>query len=327
MRIQQPLLKLPVRFCAETLAREVAALPKSAWMEHPRKFDGNTAVPLVSVGGTMNDDFAGPMEATEALESCGYIKEIMAELNCTWGRSRLMGLEPGAVVPKHVDVHYYWRTHLRIHVPVITNPQVGFTCDDKTMHLAAGECWLLDSFYRHSVDNRGSETRIHLVLDTVGNAELWDLIQAAASEGIKEKFVAPGTAPKRALQFEQINSPSIMSPWEMKSHVAYVMGWTDDQPGLDRIALMLDRFLMAWGGTWACYGTSDEGLPQYFRHLAEISAALERLPGPPVKMRNGWQLLHALKTFVIGNAILPAKIKELQAAAAASREPQHRITA
>ena len=42
----------------------------------------------------------------------------MAELNCTWGRSRLMGLEPGAVVPKHVDVHYYWRTHLRIHVPV-----------------------------------------------------------------------------------------------------------------------------------------------------------------------------------------------------------------
>jgi hypothetical protein len=44
-------------------------------------------------------------------------------------------------------------------------------------------------------------------------------------------------------------------------------------------------------------------------------------------MRNGWQLLHALKTFVIGNAILPAKIKELQAAAAASREPQHRMTA
>src|SRR6476661_6248313 len=327
MRIGRPLLKLPVRFCGETLAREISALPSEAWMAHPQRYDGNTSVPLVSPGGEMIHRTYGPMAPTEWLGRCPYILEIMQALNATWGRSRLMGLEAGAEVPDHVDVHYYWRTHLRIHVPVITNPQVGFTCDDKTMHLAAGECWLLDSFYRHSVDNRGSETRIHLVLDTVGNAELWDLIQAAASEGIKEKFVAPGTAPKRALQFEQINSPSIMSPWEMKSHVAYVMGWTDDQPGLDRIALMLDRFLMAWGGTWACYGTSDEGLPQYLRHLAEISAALERLPGPPVTMRNGWQLLHALKSFVIGNAILPAKIKELQAAAAASREPQHRMTA
>jgi Rieske Fe-S protein len=25
-------------------------------------------------------------------------------------------------VPQHVDIHYYWRTHIRIHVPVITNP-------------------------------------------------------------------------------------------------------------------------------------------------------------------------------------------------------------
>lgn len=325
MRIQQPLLKLPIRFCVETLVREVNALPKSAWMPHPQNFDGNTAVPLVSPGGRMNDAFVGPMDGTDALERCGYIKEIMAELNSTWGRSRLMGLDPGAVVPKHVDVHYYWRTHLRIHIPVITNPQVGFTCDDKTMHLAAGECWLLDSFFQHSVDNRGSEKRVHLVLDTVGSAELWDLIDAASGNA-EAKFLAPGTAPKRPLQFEQINSPSIMSPWEMKAHVAYVTGWTDEQPGLDRITRILDRFLMAWGGTWAHYGDSDEGLPQYLRHLMEVRRALETLNGPTVRMRNGWKLMHALNTFVIGNAILPAKIKELQAAAA-MRAPQQRMSA
>ncbi|MEJ7777528.1 MAG: hypothetical protein WKF52_09155 [Sphingomicrobium sp.] len=30
----------------------------------------------------------------------------MQELGSTWGRSRLMGLEPGAIVPEHVDEAY-----------------------------------------------------------------------------------------------------------------------------------------------------------------------------------------------------------------------------
>ncbi len=326
MRVQHPLLKLPIRFCAETLAREVSALPKGAWMPHPQKFDGNIAVPLVSPGGAVTDDWSGPMGPTEALGRCGYVKEIMAELNSTWGRSRLMGLEPGAIVPEHVDVHYYWRTHLRIHVPVITNPQVGFTCGEETVHLAAGECWLLDSFFRHSVDNRGSETRIHLVLDTVGSATLWDLIDAGASGTAEERFVAPGSAPSRPLQFEQINAPAIMSPWEMKAHIAYITGWTDEEPRLERIAQILDRFVMAWGGTWARFGTSDEGLPDYLRHLTEVRAALGSVTGPPVLMRNGWPMLDSLHRYVLGNAILPAKLQQLQAAAA-RRAPQYRMSA
>lgn len=328
MRTQHPLLKLPIRFCAETLAREVSALPPSAWMPHPQKFDGNIAVPLVSPGGAMSDDFSGGMGPTEALNRCGYVQEIMQELNSTWGRSRLMGLEPGAVVPEHVDLHYYWRTHLRIHIPVITNPQVGFTCDGQTVHLAAGECWLLDSFFRHSVDNRGSETRIHLVLDTVGSAALWDLIEAAgAGAGAGEaRFVAPGTAPARPLQFEQINTPTIMSPWEMKSHVAYIAGWTNEQPGREQVLRILDRFVMAWGGTWARYGTSDDGLPHYFRHLTEVRQALKALPGPPVTMRNTWPMLDSLHSYVLAYAINPAKLRALQAAAR-TQQSQLRMTA
>lgn len=326
MRIQHPLLKLPIRFCAETLAREVSALPQSVWKPHPQNFDGNIGVPLVSPGGRVTDEWAGPMGPTEVLNRCGYIKEIMAELNSTWGRSRLMGLEPGAVVPEHVDIHYYWRTHLRIHIPVITNPNVGFTCGDETTHLAAGECWLLDSFFRHAVDNRGDALRIHLVLDTVGSATLWDLIDAAASGAAEERFVAPGTAPARPLQFEQINAPAVMSPWEMKSHIAYITGWTDEEPRLGEIGRILDRFVMAWGGTWARYGVSDEGLPQYLRHLTDVRAALGKVGDPPVLMRNGWPMLDSLNRYVFGNAILPAKIKQLQAAAAA-RAPQFRMSA
>ena len=326
MRTQHPLLKLPIRFCAETLEREVSALPASAWMPHPQKYDGNIAVPLVSPGGKVTDDVSGPMGPTEALSRCRYIQEIMQELNSTWGRSRLMGLEPGAVVPDHVDIHYYWRTHLRIHIPVITNPDVGFTCDGQTVHLAAGECWLLDSFYRHSVANRGSEARIHLVLDTVGSATLWDLIEASSSGAPEGRLVAPGTAPARTLQFEQINTPPIMSPWEMKAHVAYITSWTDEQPGREAVLRILDRFLMAWGGAWALYGTSDQGLPEYLRHIADVRKALAALPeGPPVMMRNDWPMVDSLHRYVLAFAIDPTKIRQLRAAAA--RPPQYRMTA
>jgi hypothetical protein len=266
------------------------------------------------------------MGPTEALGRCEYIQQIMQELDSTWGRSRLMGLEAGAVVPEHVDVHYYWRTHLRIHIPVITNPDVSFTCAGQTVHLQAGECWVLDSFHRHSVKNGGSDTRIHLVLDTVGSPRLWDLMDAALTNPDEEKLVAPGATPARPLQFEQINAPAVMSPWEMQSHIDYVAGWTDPVPGLEPISRILDRFVMAWGGTWARFGTSDEGLPDYIRHLTEVRSALGALSGPPVLMRNGVQMLGSLQSYVFGNAIAPAKIRELQAKAA-SRAPQYRMTA
>ena len=53
----------------------------------------------------MTDEFEGPMAATEQLRACPYSMALMAELGGTWGRSRLMGLAPGASVPRHVDVH------------------------------------------------------------------------------------------------------------------------------------------------------------------------------------------------------------------------------
>ena len=35
MQLKQPLTKLPLRFCAETLAAEVRSLPLEAWIPHP----------------------------------------------------------------------------------------------------------------------------------------------------------------------------------------------------------------------------------------------------------------------------------------------------
>jgi len=325
MRIGRPLLRLPIRFCGETLAREVSALPAAAWMPHPQQFEGNASVPLVSPGGALIHQAVGPMAPTEWLRNSPYILEVMQALDSTWGRSRLMGLEPGAQVPEHVDINYYWRTHLRIHIPVITNAGVAFTCAGETIHMPAGECWILDSFYRHSVVNGGSETRVHLVLDTVGSGSLWDLMDAARGEAADDRFVAPGATTVRSLEFEQVNAPVIMSPWEMKTHIAYIADWTDDERGLQQVLQILDRFVMSWAGTWARHAISEPGLPLYLRHLTDVRNALADASIPEVRMRNGRPLLTSVEQFILANAIAPAVMQKLTGAT--GRTPQFRRSA
>lgn len=49
MKLQVPFIHLPVRFDAETLAAEVAALGEEAWRPHPQGYPGNSALTLITV--------------------------------------------------------------------------------------------------------------------------------------------------------------------------------------------------------------------------------------------------------------------------------------
>src|SRR5438270_3855208 len=220
--LKQPFLKLPIRFDADALAAEVRALPPQAWTPPPTGYVGNEAVRLITPFGKPTDDIEGPMGPTEWLQQCDYIRHIMAAVGAVWGRSRLMGLAAGGEVPAHIDINYYWRTHLRIHIPVITNPGVQFTCGDRTVHMAPGECWTFDSFRWHDVQNKGSEQRIHLVIDTVGGGRLPELMSAAEAGDDEPRFVRPAPGGANGLLFENVNSPAIMSPWEMRCHLAFI---------------------------------------------------------------------------------------------------------
>ena len=141
-----------------------------------------------------------------------------------------MGLAPGAEVPPHVDSHYYWRTHIRIHIPVITNPGVSFTCGGETVHMAPGECWVFNSFLKHEVHNRGPDTRVHLVLDTVGGGRLYDLIEAAQAGTSDVELVEPSGTERPQLAYERINLPAVMSPWEICCHVDHLLARRDGRP-------------------------------------------------------------------------------------------------
>lgn len=315
MRLDRPLLQLPIRFCADTLAAEVLALPASAWQPHPTGFVGNEAVPLVTPGGTLNDMFDGPMGPTEALLQCPYIMQIMAEIGAVWGRSRLMALAPGAEVPPHADSHYYWRTHHRLHIPVITNPGVIFTCDDQSVHMAAGECWMFDSFRWHDVQNKGSERRVHLVIDTVGGGQLWDLMEAAQAGTETSRMLLPGERSGDGLAFEQVNSPRIMSPWEIRCHVAFVAEHAVPDPLLETVFKRLERFVEDWAAAWARFGTADEGLTTYRELIATTRRDLAALGGGHLVLRNEIELYHVLDQLVFTMAAAPPKATSFRAAA------------
>jgi len=314
MQIDQRFLKLPISFCAETLAAEVRALPASAWQPHPGGFVGNEAVPLITPGGAVTDAFKGPMTATAALRRLPYIMEIMAELGAVWGRSRLMGLAPGAEVPSHVDSHYYWRTHHRLHIPVITNPGVSFTCDDETVHMAAGECWMFDSFRFHDVQNKGAEQRVHLVLDTVGGERLFELMDAAKSGAAESFMLRPGERSGDGLAFEQVNAPKVMSPWEIRCHIALVAEHAMPDPVLDKVLRRMDRFVDEWGATFAQFGTDDEGLPTYRRLLLTTRQDLNTLGGAELQLRNEVPVYRVLDELIFAMALAGPKVTALGAA-------------
>lgn len=310
MQLKQPFLKLPISLCAETLGAEVRALPKSAWEPHPQRFAGNEALPLVTPGGAITNAFSGPMAPTEYLQRCPYMMEIMAALGATWGRSRLMGLGPGANVPPHVDIHYYWRTHYRLHIPIVTNPNVLFTCDGETLHMEPGECWVLDTFRRHGVENRGGEQRIHLVLDTVGGEHLWELMSTAAASGQQVRHLAPGERPAGELAFEQINLPKVMSPWEIRCHLESVGAEVDDGPQLALVRERLDKFVAAWTAAWARFGESDAGLRTYCDLIARARSDLQRLGADRIALGNGRALLLVLEALVFSNAVAAPPVPE-----------------
>ena len=303
MRLKQPFLKLPIRFDADALAAEARALPPSAWTPHPTGFVGNEAVRLVTPAGEDSDNIEGPMAATDSLNRCDYVRQIMAEIGAVWGRSRFMGLAPGREVPSHIDINYYWRTHLRIHIPVITNPGVLFTCGDETIHMAAGECWVFDSFRWHDVQNKGSEQRIHLVLDTVGGGLLPDLMEAAEAETAEPRFFRPGERKSDGLVFEKVNSPKVMSPWEMRCHLAFTREHAGSDPRVLRILERVEKFVGAWAAAWARFGTDDGGRQTYEKLLGAVRKDVANLGIGKLAMKNEVSLELMIEQMIFTMAI------------------------
>jgi len=207
-----------------------------------------------------------------------------------------------------VDINYYWRERMRVHVPIVTTPSVRFQCGEGEVNMAAGECWVFDTWRRHRVLNGSDDTRIHLVADTVGGERFWDLLAQARPPGQR----GPDWRPRRfepkpghaaALDFESFNAPSVMSPWELREHIVFLLGEAVPDPRLGPIQQALLRFSRRWQALWACHGDSGEGLPRYRRLLDGLRTELDALGAGQLGLRNELGFLQVLDAHVLDMAL------------------------
>jgi hypothetical protein len=309
MKLQVPFVQLPLRFDADRLAAEMHALGAAAWRPHPQKYPGNFALPLVSVGGDPDSDaIAGPMRPTPYLEQCPYLSQVLARLGAVWGRTRLMKLIGGAEVTPHADINYYWRDRMRVHVPIQTQPGVRFICGDAEVNMAPGECWIFDTWRPHRVINVADHERVHLVADTVGGETFWELAARGRAPGYgnidawrAEPFEGAGE-PQAALIFESSNAPQVMTPWELRNHIEFILAHVAPHPQLGPVQQRASRFMANWHALWAQYGEDRAGWPAYRRALDGFLGDMEH-GAAPLQLVNGMQFMSTLRSMVLGVAL------------------------
>jgi hypothetical protein len=184
-------LRLRLAFDPGRLAEDLARLRSVEWTEHfvKQNYDGDwSAIPLrASAGAThpimqiYSDPTAKAFEDTPLLARTPYFREVLAAFLCPLRAVRLMRLAPGSIIKEHDDLDLAFESGMvRLHVPITTNPQVEFRLNGSCVVMAPGSVWYLRLSDPHSVSNKGTTDRVHLVIDALANDWLAVALKDAA---------------------------------------------------------------------------------------------------------------------------------------------------
>ncbi len=284
MKLTQPFFRLAVRFDAARLSEEVASLPDGAWAKHPNGIEGNSALRLVSADGGENDEVFGLMQPTAYLRQCPYMRQALSSFGVVWSRARLMRLGPKSTVPEHADINYQWYYRVRMHIPIVTLPEVRFHCGGQSVHMAPGEAWIFDNWRLHHVENPTDKARIHLVADTSGSAEFWRFVGQSGNGGPAGSTLAYRPDVDAALLTERALPRPVMPPAEVELLVADFRGElvprdtsVEARTQLGRYHGLLQGFCFDWRQLYALHGESPLGSREYRGVLDKLRAASRTL--------------------------------------------------
>jgi hypothetical protein len=178
---------------------------------------------------------------------------------------------------------------VRIHIPIVTNALVEFTCAGHKAHMPTGETWLLDTWHSHKVSNKGDETRIHLVVDTAGSARFWELVKQSdkPTEEAGQSKIPPRVVdyePDKSAQIvtKQFNVPVVMSPGEVDGLAADIVEDAQRHPvnNPDKVARfrkIVDHFRWDWRQVYGVHGPTQRGWADYQRLVEGTVHAVQAL--------------------------------------------------
>ncbi|MEB3164002.1 MAG: sulfotransferase [Prochlorothrix sp.] len=158
----------PLSFDLLPLIQELEHWEGAAWSSRTAGGLGNTeAIPLIAVGGTLNDDFAiaGPLQPTSALAASAPIRQFLHWLQLPLGCCRLVRLPAQTETPTQADHSYHGFRYQPLQVPLLSDPAVVWYCDDQPQHLAVGTLWQVNHYRRYRWVNGSDRPAVHLVIE------------------------------------------------------------------------------------------------------------------------------------------------------------------
>lgn len=192
-RLYPARLRLPLRFDPDRLQRDLQRLSETPWTRHfvQQNYSGDWSVIALraKAGAThpvqmiYSDPMAREFEDVAALGQTPYFRQVLASFACPLRSVRLMRLTPGSRIKTHQDPDLDFESGtVRFHVPITTNPAVEFRLNGAPVPMTAGSAWYLRLSDPHSVVNRGTTDRVHLVIDA--EADAW--VRECLSRGVAD---------------------------------------------------------------------------------------------------------------------------------------------
>jgi quercetin dioxygenase-like cupin family protein len=176
-----------MRFEPALLQADLREITAQAFVAHFNTgyYQGDWSVaPLRSIGGRADHIYPDPTAKnafadTPLLVRCPYVRHVLASFPCPQQAVRFMRLKAGSTIKEHSDYKLAFEDgEVRVHIAVVTNPEVEFVLNGVRVDMKEGESWYHNFNLPHRVANHGAADRVHLVVDCVLNEWLRELLLA-----------------------------------------------------------------------------------------------------------------------------------------------------
>ncbi len=184
-----------------------AAIPYKQSYSDYQSGGWHTAMLYNPTGSTDNNEIKdGHAVPTNVMKALPQTQAFLDGLGLSYFAVRVAKTEPGSYLWEHKDyIELGQDNKLRLHIPLVSNPNARMQFNNCSVHMAPGYIWKLNPTVNHSIANRGESDRTHLILDCYMNDHLQDLVM---SEMLMDRYVQPkpDLGPQRAVIIDEARS-------------------------------------------------------------------------------------------------------------------------